>query len=137
MRVNACYQQLTSDAINSLAMDEWRPATVDEVNKIVARDLKTCDSEQLAAFKAYQVQAFSAPIMRHGKMESVVVVARNRDQVIYYEDVEDGFNVSPIGPDGTVLEHWCNDDELRFALNAWIDGRGLPGRFGPAVPVNG
>jgi hypothetical protein len=117
-------------------MEEWRPATVDEVNKIVARDLKTCDAEQLAAFKTYQVEAFSAPIMRYGKMESVVVVARNRDQVIYYEDVEDGFSVSPISPDGTVLEHWCNDDELRFALNAWIDGRGLPARFGPAAPVN-
>ena len=74
----------------------------------VARDLKTCDAEQLAAFKTYQVEAFSAPIMRYGKTESVVVVARNGDQVIYYEDVENGFNVSPIGPDGTVLEHWCN-----------------------------
>lgn len=117
-------------------MDEWQPATVDEVNKIVARDLKTCDAEQLVAFKTYQVEAFSAPIMRYGKMESVIVVARNRNQVIYYEDVEHGFNVSPISSNGTVLEHWCNHDELRFALNAWIDGRGVPGRLGPAVPVN-
>jgi hypothetical protein len=74
--------------------------------------------------------------MRYGNMQHVVVVGRNGDQVIYYEDVEDGFNVSPISPDGMVLEHWCNDDELRLALNAWIDGRGLPGRFGPAVPLN-
>ncbi len=74
--------------------------------------------------------------MRYGKMESVVVVARNGDQVIYYEDVEDGFNVSPLSQDGQVLEHLCNQDELPFVLNAWIDGRGLPGRFGPAVPLN-
>ena len=117
-------------------MNDWQPATVDEVNEIVASDLKACDSEQLAAFKRFRVEPFVAPIMRYGKMESVVVVARNGDQVIYYEDVEDGFNVSPISSDGQVLEHWCNQDELRFALNAWIDGRGLPGRFGPAVPVN-
>ena len=45
-----------------------------------------------------------------------------------------GFNICPIGPDGTILEHWCNDDELRFALNAWIDGRGIPGRLGPCSP---
>lgn len=117
-------------------MNDWQPATVDEVNEIVASDLKACDSEQLAAFKRFRVEPFVAPIMRYGKMESVVVVARNGDQVIYYEDVEDGFNVSPISSDGQVLEHGCNQDELRFALNAWIDGRGLPGRFGPAVPVN-
>jgi hypothetical protein len=32
-----------------------------------------------------------------GQMETVVVVARKGDQAIYYEDVEDGFNVSPVG----------------------------------------
>jgi hypothetical protein len=117
-------------------MDDWQPATIAEVKEIVARDLRACDAEQLAAFEKYRVEPFSAPIVRYGETESVVVVARHGDQVIYYEDVEDGFNVSPVDPDGRVLEHWCNQDELRFALNAWIDGRGLPGRFGPAHPVN-
>ena len=93
----------------------WRPATVNEVNEIVAKDLKACDSEQLAAFNKYRVSPFNAPILRNGKMESVVVVARNGGQVIYYEDVEDGFNVSEISRDGRLLEHWCNQDELRFA----------------------
>lgn len=117
-------------------MDDWQPATIEEVSEIVARDLKDCDAEQLAAFDKHRVEPFSAPIVRYGQTESVVVVARNGDQVIYYEDVEDGFNVSPISADGRVLEHWCNQDELRFALNASIDGRGLWDRFGPAVPIN-
>ena len=34
-------------------MDDWRPATVDEVNDIVASDLKACDSEQLATFEKF------------------------------------------------------------------------------------
>jgi len=110
-------------------MDDWRPATIDKVNEIVASDLKAYDAEQLATFTKYHVEPFSAPLVRYGKMESVVVVARNGHQVIYWEDVEDGFNVSSIGPDGTILEHWCNDDALRFALNAWIDGRGLSGQI--------
>jgi hypothetical protein len=117
-------------------MDDWQPATIEEVNEIVARDLKEFDAEQLVAFERYRLEPFSAPIVRYGKTERVVVVARNGDQVIYYEDVEDGFNVSPISPDGRVLEHWCNQDELRFALNAWIEGRGLPGRFAPAVGLD-
>ena len=116
-------------------MDDWQPATIEVVNKIVATDLRDCDAEQLAAFNKYRVEPFSAPIMRYGQMESVVVVARNGDEVIYWEDVEDGFNVSPIGLDGRVLEHWCNQDELRFALNEWIEGRGSHGKFGPARPL--
>jgi hypothetical protein len=113
-------------------MDDWQPTTIAEVNEIVAMDLKACDADQLAAFDKYRVEPFSAPIVRYGQPESVIVVARNGDQVIYWEDVEDGFNVSPISPDGRVLEHWCNDDQLRFALNAWIEGRGLHSRLAPA-----
>jgi hypothetical protein len=117
-------------------MEEWQPATVEEVKKIVHEDLRECDAKQVAAFNRYAVEPYVAPIVRHGKVESVVVIARRENEVIYWEDVEDGFNVSPVGPDGRILEHWCNQDELRFALNAWIKGRGRAENFGPAKPVD-
>jgi hypothetical protein len=114
---------------------ERQPATVEEVVKIVRDDLAECDEEQLVAFKRYAVEPYAAPILRHGEMENAIVVARRGDEVIYWEDVEEGFNLSPVAPDGRILEHWCNQDELRFALNAWIEGRGRPVRFGPAMPI--
>jgi hypothetical protein len=46
-------------------MDDWQPATIEEVNEIVARDLKDCDAEQLAAFAKYRVQSFPPPIVRY------------------------------------------------------------------------
>lgn len=116
-------------------MEEWQPASVEEVKSIVEEDLRECDAEQTAAFKKYGVEAYIASIVRYGKMESVVVVARRDNQVIYWEDVEYGFQVSPIGPDGRILEHWCNEDALGDALNAWIEGRGRAGNFGPAIPI--
>jgi hypothetical protein len=69
-------------------------------------------------------------------VESVVVVARRGNDVIYWEDVEDGFNISPVGPDGRILEHWCNQDELGVALNAWIRGRGRAGNLGQSIPID-
>jgi hypothetical protein len=93
------------------------------------------DAEQGAVFEKYAVTPYLAPILQYGNTESLVVVARNASEVINWEDVEDGFNVSPLDADGQILEHWCNQDELGFALNAWIKGRGLPGRFRPAVPL--
>jgi hypothetical protein len=60
--------------------------------------------------------------LRH--YQSVVVVARRGDEVMYWEDVEEGFNISPITSDGQVLQHWCNQDELGSALNAWIKASG-------------
>jgi len=114
---------------------EWHPATVDEVKKIVQDDLAECDEEQILAYKKYAVEPYVAPILRYGQTENAVVVARRGDEVIYWEDVEEGFNLSPVSPDGQILEHWCNQDELRFALNAWIDGRTRTVRLGPATPM--
>lgn len=114
---------------------EWKPTSVVEVKSIVESDLANCDDEQLAIFRLHAVEPYVAPILRYGEMETVVVVARKGEEVIYWEDVEEGFNVSPIGEGRRILEHWCNQDELRHALNAWIDGRERSTKLGPAVPV--
>jgi predicted esterase YcpF (UPF0227 family) len=118
-----------------IANEEWEPATIDEVRKIVEADLTACDLQQQATFETYATELQYAPIDRYGKEERVVVVAKKGDEVIYYEDVEEGFNISPISAEGRILEHWCNQDELGFALNAWIEGRPHPGKVGPAQPI--
>jgi len=85
---------------------EWHPTTVDALQKIIEGDLKECDDEQVSAFKKYAVEPYAAPILRYDEMENAVVVARRGDEVIYWEDVEEGFNLSPLSPDGRILEHW-------------------------------
>ena len=114
---------------------EWRPATIEEVKAIVQGDLQECDDEQIAAFEQYALEPCPMPILRYGTLEQVVVVARRGNEVIYWEDVEEGFNVSPVAKDGHILEHWCNQDDLRIALNHWIDGRSGPTKCGPARPI--
>jgi hypothetical protein len=93
------------------------------VKKILETDLAKCDDQQKAAYRHYSVEPHLAPLVRYGKLEKVVVVAQKSGQAIYWEDIEEGFNVSPLGPDGTILEHWCNQDELGHALNHWIGSR--------------
>lgn len=105
---------------------KWRPATIEDVEKIVAKDLSACDDEQVKAFQAYAVEPRYAPIVRYGEEGQVVVVAQRENEVIYWEDYEEGFNRSQISDKGEILEHGCNQDELGLALNAWIDGRDPP-----------
>jgi len=113
-------------------MDAWHPATVDEVRRLITKDLRGCDDEQVSAFEQYTVKPFLAPITRYGKRETVVVVARKGDEVIYYEDIDEGFNVSPISTDGVIVEHWCNQDDLGSSLNTWVEGRGS-GKLGTST----
>jgi hypothetical protein len=106
---------------------EWCPATLADVKSILETDLAKCDDQQLATYRRYSVDPHFAPITRFGKIEKVVVVAENSGYAIYWEDVEEGFNISPTGMDGTILEHGCNQDELAYALNHWIEGRKTSG----------
>jgi hypothetical protein len=102
---------------------EWRPATIADVKNILETDLAKCDDQQVATYRRYSVEPHFAPITRFGKIDKVVVVAENSGNAIYWEDVEEGFNISPLGPDGVILERWCSQDKLGHALNYWIEGR--------------
>jgi hypothetical protein len=116
---------------------KWIPATLDEVTEILKSDLAKCDPEMIPIFEQYAVEPHFAPIERYGKIENVVVVAQKSGDVIYWEDVECGFNVSPIGPDGRILEHWCNQDPLTVALyrlDQLPENRDF--NWGPAKPLD-
>src|SRR5258708_6955014 len=106
---------------------ESRPAAIAEVKKILELDLAKCDEQQLATYRRYSVEPHFAPLVRFGKIDKVVVVAEKSGHAIYWEDVEEGFNISPLGQDGTILERWCSQDELGDALNYWIEGRRTAG----------
>jgi hypothetical protein len=86
-------------AVATIAM-EWKPASIESVRRIVQDSLPNCDRQQATVFEAYRVEPRLAPIIRYGKLEKVVVIAQKGNQVIYWEDVEEGFGVSPISADG-------------------------------------
>jgi hypothetical protein len=103
---------------------EWKPASIETVKQSVKEDLANCEPQQTAAFEANGVEPRLAPITRYGKLEYVFVVAQKGDQVIYWEDIEEGFGVSEVDSDGRILEHDCNQNNLGTALNAWIGRHG-------------
>lgn len=56
------------------------------------------------------------PIHRLGRLEQVLVVASYGSGVIYYEDVEQGFEWAVPGADGAIPAPGCNQFELRQVL---------------------
>jgi hypothetical protein len=102
---------------------------------MIARDLPRWDSAQRALWEACRISPRIAPLRRYGKVEHVFVVAERSGEAIYWEDVEEGFNVSPIGTSGEILEHWCNQDTLAWALNRWLAPERVSPRAAPAEAV--
>jgi hypothetical protein len=67
-------------------------------------------------FRAIRVPLRVASIIRSGNLESVFVVAERNGVVIYYEDVEEGFNISPLGSDGSIAAPGWEQWKLHHAL---------------------
>lgn len=98
-------------------MESRSPATENDVSSIVDRDLKDCPEELLTFFSKVRVSLRTVRIVRSGRIESVYVVAERDGTVIYYEDVEEGFNLSRLGDDGSIAtpgwEQWDLCQALR------------------------
>ena len=114
---------------------EWHPATIEDVREIIKTDLASCDPQQRNIFQKFFVEPYFAPIYRYDNLEQLVVVARKEDEVMYWEDIDGGFNISPTDSTGLILEHWCNQDELKHALTFWMDDQSRPAKCRPAQPI--
>jgi hypothetical protein len=43
------------------------------------------------------------------------------NQVIWFNDIEDGFNISKYKSHGDIEEYWCNQDELEWAIQSILN----------------
>lgn len=101
-------------------MDRWIPISRDELEELVSAQLTECSPEHAEQFARLRVPFRTASVMRGGVSESVFIVAQHEEMVIYYEDVEDGFNVSEVAPDGSIatsgFEQWTIADAIQHLL---------------------
>ena len=71
--------------------------------------------------------------------DSYWVVGLIGTRAIWYNDIEDGFNVSRFTEFGMLDEYWCNQDELEWAIQAVLNviesGQDVGGKCGPPIKV--
>lgn len=97
-------------------MRTWQPISTEELDELIAAQLTDCSPEQREFFDRCRVVPHLAKLDRLGEIETVIVVAKAGDLVLYYEDVEEGFNISSLGPDGPIASPGHEQWELRHAL---------------------
>ncbi len=83
----------------------------------MADQLHYCSPAQQVAFASYRVPFYSVAFQRDRALEQVLVVAELPSGLLYYEDVEDGFEVGRLDADGILHDHGCNQLELTHALS--------------------
>ena len=94
----------------------WQPISLAELQELVANELQRCTQNQKEAFARFQVPFYLVPIYRFRNLESVWVVAKLPPGLLYYEDVEEGFELGVLDEDGALQDHGCNQYELSHVL---------------------
>ena len=83
----------------------------------MADQFSSCSPVQQIAFASYRVRFYSVPFQRSRVLERVLVVAELPSGLLYYEDVEGGFEVGVLDADGILQDHGCDQLELTHALS--------------------
>lgn len=94
----------------------WQPISLAALQELVAKELQRCSQKQKEAFARFRVPFYQVPIHRFGNHESVWVVAKLPSGLLYYEDVEEGFELGVLDEDGELQDHGCNQYDLSHIL---------------------
>lgn len=96
-------------------MNDWRPITRGELDNVLRSDIRSLNDREAAAFDQGRVEPSYAILRRTEEAgdELVFIVWRYEDWVIYFDDVEWGFQLSPIGAESRILKHRCDQSDLQ------------------------
>ncbi len=111
-------------------MVEWQPITEIALRSRVAQGEARMSPSQLRLWQAIRIEPEKWQQHPYGDPGSgfwaVALVGRT---VIWYNDIEEGFNRSCYSTYGTIDDYWCNQDELertvQYLMNALNQGHDI------------
>lgn len=115
---------------------DWEPISRESLDELIAKELAEAAADDRELFACTAIAPAKWQLSPWGDLGGGFwVVAVMDDRVLWYNDIEDGFNVSRFIARGTILsaEYWCNQDELRWALPA-LAGKSHA-KLGPPEPL--
>jgi hypothetical protein len=98
----------------------WSPMTEDEFNLLIEEQYAEMSEEEKASFNLFRVSPWRATIRRSERVgdETVFVVAElPGGAVLYFDDIEYGFNVSLVDASRRILDPGGNQCSLKDAVN--------------------
>ena len=98
-------------------MTEWHPISIEALLERVAQGVARMSPAELRLWKAIRIEPVKWRQDPYGTQgQGFWAVAVIGTSVIWYNDIEDGFNRSRYATCGEITDYWCNEDELDMAI---------------------
>ncbi|WP_218569289.1 hypothetical protein [Pseudomonas sp. F(2018)] len=95
----------------------WQPIQLHELKALIAQQVVECSPETCALFEANAIApqkwALSSWGNDGGGFWAIAIIGKT---VLWYNDIEEGFNTSSFTHEGTIEQYWCNQDTLHEAM---------------------
>jgi hypothetical protein len=111
-----------------------KPISLADLVATIDKDLDDCMPELRALYERSGICPEKWTCSQWGEHTGgfwAIAVLDNR--VLWYNDIEEGFNVSPFSHWGEIGDYVCNQDQLRWALPRLIGELGV--RLGAPQPI--
>lgn len=105
----------------------WAPLSLDELKALLAHELDACSADQRALFERCAIGPTKWALHPWGdEGGGFWVVAVDGTRVLWFNDIEEGFNVSTFVVAGTIPDdqYFCTQDELTYALRLFAGDAG-------------
>lgn len=103
-------------------MNDWKPINDSEFADLFSHQYAELDEVLRSRFEQFRVPFWRATIRRSESLgdEAVIVVAQKDRGVLYFDDVEYGFNISTIDLMGRILTPGGSQNTLTEAVEEWF-----------------
>jgi len=120
-------------------MSSWSPITLAQLWDIVHAGEREMSPQLSRLWHVIRVDIAKWQLSPWGDLgNGFWVVGVIGNQVLWYNDIEDGFNWSAYSTFGVIGEYWCNQDELHhsiYQLQSRLDGKTPSPKAGPPQPL--
>jgi len=99
----------------------FEPITEKELTNLIEEQKSLLNEKELSFFNFIEVLLEKTKIDRFGAIESVFIVAKYGCKIIFYEDVEEGFEITEIDGSGVIKNYGASQFELEHIINQLMD----------------
>ncbi len=99
-------------------MNSWKPISLSDLHQEIEKGIGLMTNEQLSLWHKIALKPEKWIENENGDLGGgfwIVAIVENK--VIWYNDIEDGFNISKYSNYGEIDEYWANDDELQWIIH--------------------
>jgi hypothetical protein len=117
----------------------WEPISESELATLIADAVAIMEPPAYALWNLIRVPHAKWQLRPWGdEGGGFWVVGLIGQQVVWYNDIEEGFNVSRYDTSGEIAEYWCNQDRLNHTILAMlyrIETGKASAKSGPPQPL--